>query len=520
MADSDKKSDTEEKKIRILAHIDSPVVATGFGKVAAGIFDNLVKTGRYKIDIFGVNDSGAWKDPEKYAYRIFPAMLPGVPGDFYGRVRFINVVRGADLWVKPSWDIIFTLNDPFIFEEPVLTPEIGMMDALKDLSDLYRKNLPPEHWFKSVSYWPVDSPLKENWIEHAVALPDYSVAYTEYGKREIEKSNQKLPKPLDLDISVIYHGVNFEHFKPVDDAAKVEFKSKFFKKARIDYSRTFIVGTVARNQMRKDIPRAMKIFKEFQKRRPDSLLYVHAKENDSWGSLHEYARQFNLELGRDWIFPGNFSENVGYPIEALNLIYNSLDAHLLTSHGEGFGLPIIESMATKTVNIAPNITSIPEIFNTEGNNIENVEELSTNEQIRGIPIKAFSTSSEWTTYGPTDYERVRPLVNVDDAVRKLIWVYDHPEETKKITERAYNWIKQYSWEIIANQWDELFQKVYSDLEEERRQAKLNAGNKDSGESDRPQPLESERDGSRPVQQTEGEHQTDQSVPLANSPSEG
>lgn len=523
MPDEKKEEVKEEKpkKIRILAHIDSPAVSTGFGKVAAGIFDNLPRD-KYDITIFGVNDAGGWKDPDKFPYRIYPAMLPGTPGDYYGRLRFINTVRGADLWIKPSWDIIFTLNDPFCFEEPVLTPEIGMMDALHDLKNLYREQVDPKHWYRIVSYWPVDSAIKENWIEHAIALPDVSVAYTNYGKREIERSNQKLDKPISMDLPIIYHGVDPKHFYPIDDKAKREFKEKFFKKARIDFDRTFIVGVVARNQMRKDIPRAMKIFKEFQKRRPDSLLYIHSKETDSWGSLHEYARQFNLELGKDWIFPGKFNENQGYPIEALNLIYNGMNVNLLTSHGEGFGLPMIEAMATKTLNIAPNITSVPELFNTEGKNFDDVATLANDDTIRGIPIKSMSTSSEWVTYGPSDYERIRPLVNVDDAVKKLLWVYDHPEEAAKITQRAYDWIQQYSWQSVADQWDQLFTKVYNELEEERRQPrpKKDESNTDTIKPDQHQPTVPERNGSRSLQQAEGEHTADQSVSVSDSPSAG
>ncbi len=447
----------------------SPRINTGFSRVAQGIFENLARTGRYEIDIFGVNDLGFLDpDPVKYPYRIMPAMIPGIAGDFYGRLRFINIIRGADRsFLTPPWDIIFTLNDPFIFEEPVLTPEIGTMDALKDLKALYRKELAPEAWFSTISYWPVDSPLKENWITHAVGLPDYSVAYTNYGKREIEKANNKLPKPFKFNLDVIYHGTNTEHFFPLSAEEKMEFKKSFFKKAKVDITRTFIVGVVARNQMRKDLPRVMKIFKEFQKRRPQTLLYVHAKENDVWGSLGEYARAFNLEVGRDWILPGHYNEALGYPIEALNKIYNVMDVQLLTTQGEGWGLPISECFATKTLTLAPNITSIPEMFNTESGNIDNIEELISRD-IRGIPLKAGSTTSEWATYGPTDFERIRPLTNVDDAVKKLIWVYDNQDKVAPIVDRAYEWIQQYSWKAIAQKWDELFQKAYTALEEERK----------------------------------------------------
>lgn len=860
----------KDKKIKILCHMDSPRLATGFSRVAAGIFDNLARTGRYEIDIFGVNDLGFMDpDPKKYPYRIMPAMIPGIQGDFYGRLRFVNIVRGADrMFLQPPWDIIFTLNDPFIFEEPIMSPEIGMMDALKDLKALYRKQLSPDTWFKiccftdntdvltedgikkiteikigeklysinpetkevslqevestqsfdfdgklikirgrnldfevtpehrfllskqkskdkycwitareiieqnfkshryfppikqkisgnkplffellpylsedqeiwvygdinkfrkeigkipndriigkssthscnhrvgkledehwilslkqyrnklekiesnfnlklkekrkcngglplrlkmddfinlmgwyisegsftgnridiaqsikskyrkeieklfirlglsfssstdkirsseailgkiladecgksshtkkipqwvfsldsslleilfdslmkgdgsqfriyhtvskklaeqliqlslhigfianyyqyrnrntytvvvrksqlknsftnknlslkrfkgkvycvrvknnhtilaginkkfqfvGQSYWPVDSYLKDNWVEHAIGLPDVSVAYTNYGKKEIEKANNKLAKPMEFDLQTIYHGTDTEHFFPISEQEKIEFKKHFFRKAKIDAERTYIVGVVARNQMRKDLPRVMKIFKEFQKRRPESMLYIHAKENDVWGSLGEYARNFNLELGRDWIFPGNFNEAQGYPIEALNKIYNIMDIQLHATMGEGWSLALSESMATKTLNIAPNITSIPELFNTEGDNIEDLADLEKKE-IRGIPVKSHSTSSEWATYGPTDYERIRPLMNVEDAVRKLIWAYDNPAKTLPIVERAYQWVQDYSWVKISQIWDNLFTKVYNDLEEERKTA--------------------------------------------------
>jgi glycosyltransferase involved in cell wall biosynthesis len=519
-------ADKEPKKIRILAFCDSPRTITGFGRVSYGIFDNLYKTGKYDITFFGINDMGGWQDPAQYPYPIYPAMLAGVQGDFYGRVRLVNVIRGADIAIKPGWDIIFILQDPFILEDPIF-PDVGLMDAIKDLHALYRKNLPLEHWWNSVAYWPIDSSVKENWVEHAIGLADNNVAYTEYGKREILKANEKLDKPIDFSkMQVIYHGVDTKTFMPIDELTVTDFKKKFFAKVKIDIENTFIVGVVARNQMRKDLPRVMKIFKEFQKRRPDSMLYIHAKQQDSWGSLDEYARAFKLELGKDWMFPGNFSENLGYPADSLNLIYNSMDVNLTATHGEGFGLPIFEAMAAKTLNMAPNITSIPELFGTENKegSLLDIEALAADETIRGIPLMAASTSSEWTTFGPSDYERIRPITNVDDAVKKLIWVYDHPDEAAKITDRAYEWVQQFTWEKIASDWDGIFQKVYNDLEQERKTAKEelvkaakeNAVNKDSNKSDSDQLPISQRDESGKLPKADGEHKTIGPIPLADS----
>jgi len=158
-----------------------------------------------------------------------------------------------------------------------------------------------------------------------------------------------------------------------------------------------------------------------------------------------------------------------------------MDVQLSATTGEGWGLPISESFMTKTLNIAPNITSIPEIFNTVGNDYDNLEDIEKSE-IRGIPIKSGVGLSDWQTIGSTDYERIRPLTNVEDAVKKMIWAYDNQEKTKPIVERAYKWVQQYSWQGIAQKWDELFQKVYNNLEKERedgkKQSEISSGKAD------------------------------------------
>ncbi|MFA5013945.1 MAG: glycosyltransferase [Actinomycetota bacterium] len=492
----------QPKKIKVLIFADSPACSTGFASVIKGIFTRLARSGRYDIDIFGINDRGGYKDPETHPYRIWPAAPLGET-DVYGRLRFVEILRGADLDIKPSWDIIFTLQDPFIMEYPlpIIGQKLGLMRMIGDLMyKKYRENTPPKMWYRVISYWPVDSPLKGNWIEEAVSIPDYSVAYTKYGKEQIEKANNELVQPCKFknDILTIPHGISQEDFYPVDTETRKTFRQKFFKnKVRQD---TFIVGCVARNQMRKDLARVMKIFKEFQKRRPDSFLYIHARENDTFGSLRAIAQNFNLEFGTDWTVPGNFNENIGYPTEALNLLYNIMDCHVSSSLGEGWGLPINEAMATKVINLAPSHTSIPEIFNSEGLDLDNLDALKTDENIRGIPYKTNSTSSEWVCYGRDDFERVRPLGNVDDAVRKLIWIYDNPQEVAKITDRALAWVRTLDWDNVAKLWDTLFTGVYNDLEKERQEALAkDAGNKDTDKQNQPEQPEPERDESRPVQ---------------------
>jgi glycosyltransferase involved in cell wall biosynthesis len=462
----------EKKPIYMLVWGDTPDCATGFATVIKNIFTRLANTGKYEIDIIGINDRGDWKDPNKYPFRIYPARNPLSSGDdFHGRPRVIAALAGKDPGLKPPWDIVFCLNDPFILEERIPVFNQGLAEVIKTIQDTYKKKLPPKSWFKTVAYWPIDSMVRGNWVDKAIAQFDESIAYSNYGLKEIEFGDRTLnDKKTDIvkRMKVIYHGYNADQFKPLDDQIKHDFRKQYFENRITDD--TFIVSIIARNQMRKDIPRAMYIFKEFQKRRPDSFLYIHAQEQDVWGSLKGFASNWNLELGKDWGYPAGFSANNGYPIEAVNLLYNVSNCVLSTTLGEGFGFYNFEGMATKTIVLAPNNTCHPEIHGYDPKeDIGDMDKLY--EKVRGVPIKSGSTTSEWATYGTQDLERPRPLVNVDDAVKKLCWVYDNPDKVKVITDRAYDWVQQYEWGKVTDQWDKLFTDMYAQLEKERAEYK-------------------------------------------------
>ncbi|MCG3204062.1 MAG: hypothetical protein KCHDKBKB_00765 [Elusimicrobia bacterium] len=465
----------EKKPIKVLAWCDSPAVSTGFATVSRGILKHLANTGDYLIDIIGINDRGGYKDPYEHPYRIYPAKAGiDVNGDYHGRPTLISALLGKDKELLPPWDIVFLLNDPFILEEPIQVFNTGTLPVIKKTQETWKEKIDPGFWFKTIYYIPVDSPIKGNWVDASIAHCDYPVSYSNYGKAEIEKADQGLGNPTKVGdrMKTIYHGVDLTQFKPITPEERKAFRDKFFEGKVHD--ETFVVTSVARNQLRKDIPRTMKIFREFQKRRPDSFLYIHAAEKDAWGSLREYATMFGLELGKDWAVPAGFSAHYGFPTTFMNDLYNSSDAILSTTLGEGVGYYNLESFATKTLVVAPDNTVHPELFNYDPKKVDvgNIQNLPDTETLRGLPYKSGSTSSEWATYGPQDFERVRPLGNVDDAVKKLVWAFDNPDKVKKITQNAYDWIQDYTWEKIGDQWDKLFKEVYDELEKERSKARV------------------------------------------------
>lgn len=460
-----------KQQIRMLVYGDSPAVATGFANVTRNIFTRLAKRQRFLIDFLGINDTGGWKDPSTFGQNmhIYPAInLLSPTSDLFGRPRLVNSLLMKDTDLTPPWDIIFTLQDPFILEEKFVQWGTGTMEMLRAVSDGFREQFPPDWWSKIVSYWPIDSELKENWYKEAIAKPHFSIAYTEYGRKQIEDIQMKANKTLlDHPLEVIYHGVDTKIFRPMAKTSVMDFRKNFFQ-GRVK-PETFLCIVVARNQPRKDLPRTMKAFKEFQRRRPDSFLYIHAKNQDAGGTLTEFGNTLGLKVEKDYGFPSKFSENRGYPEETLNMLYNTADCLLSTTLGEGFGLPFFEAMATNTLVIAPDNTTVPELLNVEvGTDVKKLDDDSYINKIRGIGVKSGSTSSEFYCLGGVDKERYRPLTNIDDMVQKMIWAYDNPDKVNKITERALNWVQQYDWEKITDKWSNLFERVYKELNEERQ----------------------------------------------------
>lgn len=469
-----------EKKIRVLALCDSPTSATGFAQVSKNILNGLAKTGKYEIDVIGINYNGDYYDREKFPYNIYPAKPEGYR-DMYGRGRVLDAINGSETKANlmVGWDLLFTIQDPFIIEGAGL--EFPFAENIRSRIEMFARIVDKSIWFKWIGYFPIDSEIKENWVTRSIALANVPVAYCEYGKKEILKfdrdpyemkfhfqptpnspkklANIKIPS-IEKTIQVIPHGVDVSVFKPLPKDEVTKFKKEFFGKALKED--TYLVVNISRNQPRKDLPRTLAVFSEFKKKVPNSHLYLHCQNDDLGGSIREFARTFGLIEGEDYSLPDSFSAGTGYSVETINRIYNAADVCITTTLGEGWGFITTESMAAKTPIIAPYITSIKDIFGDFNPKLPLEEQ-----ELRGIPVKAGSTSSEWISLGYSDNERIRPLTNVDDMVEKMLWVYNNPEKVEKITERAFKWVQNLKWENIVKQWDDLFTKTYNQLETER-----------------------------------------------------
>lgn len=398
--------------------------STGFSTVSSNIWKRLIETGKYELDVLGINYSGDPYDRSKFPGNVYTAMsalnLQPPYNEPYGRQKLLDILGSGE------YDIAFFLQDTFVLQ-PIMEP----------LTQLQQELSKSGKSFKTVYYFPIDATPKPDWVTDVVSKIDYPVAYTQYGYNECIEVDPNLKDKL----SVIYHGNDFDTFYYVQDRSAVEeFRNVAF---RGDTKNKFLIVNVNRNQRRKDIARSLMILKELKDRgRDDFILYLHMAAIDVGGNIFDQANSMGLQLGKDYLIPENFTPHNGLPPELLNMIYNSADAFLTTTHGEGWGLSVTEAMSTKTPVVAPNNTSL-------------IEMLADN---RAFLVDSGADPSMWIIKDQ-DNDRMRPLMNVSQAADRLI---DIKNGKSPDVEEAYDWIKFYNWDNIVKQWDQLLDKVMAE----------------------------------------------------------
>lgn len=390
--------------MRILYSGDSPVVNTGFGRVAQEILSRLQSYG-HEIIVLGVNGYGEPYDQKKYPYKIFPCEK-GSNENIFG-IRKLWYLEDK---YKP--DVIFFLNDPWLIDQ--------YLDARPNPQGAYQK---------IIAYFPTDGgPLKERWATTLTNKTDAQICYSHFAERIVTEANENVrPKNLHQ----IYHGVDTKKFFPVNQS---------LARQRLTIPQdAFIVGMVARNQFRKRFDLLVAAFAEFAKDKPEAKLYLHCALKDIGFDILDLARQY--KIADRLILTENVTPSEGVPDEQLNLIYNSMDINALISLGDGFGLPVAESMATGCVQLVSDHSCLRELVEGHG----------------GLTVKTASwilhTSGINTWGGVSD---------VKDITEKLNLLYHNKDLRIKLATEGYAFIKhpQFDWDVIGRKFNQVIKDLF------------------------------------------------------------
>jgi D-inositol-3-phosphate glycosyltransferase len=405
---------TASRKPKVIFYGDSPTCATGFGQVSRNILPALQASGRFDVDILGIN---YWGDPHEYPFNIWPMAINGQK-DPYGRQRMQQHLADPRL----EYDILFFLQDTFILD--------FLPNLLANLRQSGKK-------FVSVFYYPVDGIPKKTWIEAANSV-DVPVTYTKFGH---DQSVSLVPEIADK-LKIMPHGIDPNVFHPLPEDQVKAFRKQFFGLL----ADKFVVTNVNRNQQRKDIPATIRAFAEFRKHRPDSILYLHMAANDQGWNLPEVIKSLGLDITKDVILPQNFTPSTGFPLNVLNMIYNASDCVVSTTVGEGWGLSWTEAMATKTPVVFPQNTCLSEFITDE----------------TGFPYPS-GGDADHITILPHDNEVPRPTAHVGEMVKRMIDLHDNKEEAARRVENAFKMVSEnLVWEKHINtSWVRLFDELVS-----------------------------------------------------------
>lgn len=377
-------------RIKLLWVSDPPTFFTGFGTVTKEILSRLVRTGKYEIAAVGWGYDGWPYDRKEIPFDIYPSNNPNLNRD-----TLLKVLQ------EHQPEIVITLGD------------IWMVDWIVDL--------PNRSQFKFVPYFPIDGePLYQPWSRF-IRGADVPVTYSKFAQAVVQKA---IPTVIP---QLIYHGVDTDVFHPIEDEARrrpAELKNKF------------IVGCVARNQPRKNLPVLIKAFAQFCVNKSDAVLYLHTNPDDIGWDILDLLKRYRV-FDKTCISK-SASVKKGVENSKLNEIYNLFDVMVLPTAGEGFGLPILEAMAAGVPVIATNYSSCVELL--EG---------------RGELIKV----KEFLTAGKHNIEYAIP--DIADLTAKLELLYREPNLRRHHSDLGLEFARTLDWTEILKSWDELLTRVAS-----------------------------------------------------------
>ncbi len=189
---------------------------------------------------------------------------------------------------------------------------------------------------KWVPWFPVDTEPMVSVVVDKVRQAHRRIVFSRFAERMCHQA--------DLDCYYVPHGIDTAAFRPLGISDAKE-------RANLPQD-AFIVGMVAANKgvpSRKAFYQHLDAFKLLHDKHPDTVFYIHTNSGlhgDQVINIPEYVEFIGLEPNKDVLLPRQYEYTFGaFGDQAMNLLYNAFDVHVLASMGEGFGIPTVEAQA-------------------------------------------------------------------------------------------------------------------------------------------------------------------------------
>jgi glycosyltransferase involved in cell wall biosynthesis/ADP-heptose:LPS heptosyltransferase len=371
---------------KIVFYSDSPFLNTGMGKVIREVALRF-QQGGYEVQCAGWHHNIIENSPRAPKLPLKTIHIDKAGNKTGQLFEFINHVQP---------DVLFCLGDIFYF---------GGMSHYRTLySKMFKKEL------KIIGYFNVDAvPLRPEYADILDGF-DKIICTSSFGKRAITDA-LLVSADRAKEIEVIYHGVDTAVFTP-----KEKDSSKF----------TMLVNS--KNSLRKNIPLTLEAVSLLARKHKDISLILNTDPRDKDGSnLIDYVDRLpGLYAVTSFVKGSSVME--GISDADLASLYQRSHVLILCSMGEGFGLPYVEAMATKSVCLGTDYSATREIL-ADGRGVL----ISARGYIHGINGQKMMIANE---------------KDLAEKLEKLYtdWKYKQSSTLNRIADRAYTWVQDYTWD--------------------------------------------------------------------------
>jgi len=213
-------------------------------------------------------------------------------------------------------------------------------------------------------------------------------------------------------------------------------------KLKEEFTNKFMYLFVGQNhRLRKKIDRLLMAFTlllDSQQAKDRLHLHLHTQPQSNTGiNLLTLSSKLGIENNVSFSYGGFRSS--GWSEECLCQLYNISDVNATASSSEGFGLPLIESMACGIPQVAVDCTSMSELVGNKDDK-------------RGLLAKI----------GDSDLisaEITRQLVDISDLSIKMKEMYTNKKLRETCSENCIEFVKPYTWNQLALKWDKLIREI-------------------------------------------------------------